>query len=109
MVIVLFVRYVQVRTRITKLLCEAKIYHIYNKMRVLVRFWDNKIGGLDVAMDEVAGMNVFDARNLEERVETSEGIRLGISTDHDANGQALREVTARLSHAVCAPHQWQSV
>ncbi len=56
---------VQARAWVPELLCEAKINHIDELCIISCSHYE--VCGLDVSMDEVPGMDVFDAGNLNMR------------------------------------------
>jgi hypothetical protein len=60
----LFERYVQTGTWIAKFFCQPKVNDIH-KMGGLACTHD-EVGRFKVAVDEVPGMNEFDARNLRD-------------------------------------------
>lgn len=63
---VLLVRYVQASTRVAELLRKTKVNHVDEERSIFIVFWDNKVGRLDVSVDEVARMHVLYPRNLKK-------------------------------------------
>lgn len=75
MVVVLLVRDMLARTRITELLRKSEINDV-DKVSILADA-HNEVGGLDVAMDEIARMDVFDARYLQDKKREVSGHCMG--------------------------------
>lgn len=63
-VVVLLVRDVHVRARVAVLLREAKVDDVHDKVRVPVRARNDEVCRLDVTVNEVARVDVFNARYL---------------------------------------------
>ena len=64
MILVLLIRDMQTRTGVAKLFRESKVNDIHNEIGMGIELWDDEVGRLDVPVDEVARVHVFDTRDL---------------------------------------------
>ena len=65
MLVFLRIRDMRAGARIAVLLRQTEVNDVYKVRRVLFRLRHDEVAGLDVAMDEVARVNVLDTRDLK--------------------------------------------